>query len=137
MLYIVWSKENQLEIPIIDEQHRGIVSAINSLYFFIRQGSGAEALKPTLDTLMGYTNIHFKVEEGLMEAVGYPLAKEHSKLHKALAEKAFAIGQEALRSGDASSLLHFLKTWWMEHINRVDRKYAPFLQSPTAPHLDG
>jgi len=48
ILYIVWSDNNSVGIPIIDEQHRGIISTINSLHFFIQAGHGDEILKPTL-----------------------------------------------------------------------------------------
>ena len=62
MLYIVWNDINKLGIPIIDEQHRGIVATINSFHYFIQEGHGLEALKPTLNILEQYTCIHFKTE---------------------------------------------------------------------------
>lgn len=34
-LFIVWSDMNETGIKIIDDQHRGIVSVINSLYFYM------------------------------------------------------------------------------------------------------
>lgn len=38
-LCIVWSDTNNLGIPIIDEQHRGIISASNSLYFSMQNAT--------------------------------------------------------------------------------------------------
>ena len=35
-LYITWKNEDELGIPIIDEQHRGVVTAINSLFYFMQ-----------------------------------------------------------------------------------------------------
>ena len=43
LLYIVWNEKNNIGVPIIDEQHRGIVIAINSLYYFINERRANEA----------------------------------------------------------------------------------------------
>ncbi len=66
LLYIVWTDRNKVDIPILDEQHRGIVSTINSLHYFIRQGRRLDALDSTLVVLRQYTAIHFRTEEALM-----------------------------------------------------------------------
>jgi hemerythrin-like metal-binding protein len=128
MLYIVWNQENQLGIPIIDEQHRGIVSAINSLYYFIQQGQGAEALKPTITVLAQYTALHFKTEEALMELAKYPGLAEHIILHQALRGKTLNLTRDPMSQGDENTLLAFLKDWWLGHINNEDRKYAPYVR---------
>jgi hemerythrin len=124
MLYIVWNKENELEIPIIDEQHRGIVSTINSFYYFIQQGHGSEALMPTLNILGQYTNLHFKAEETLMDRAKYPALDDHLALHKELAKKMTILARELISKEDANSLLGLLKSWWLGHINLEDRKYT-------------
>ena len=87
VLYIVWNEKNILGIPIIDEQHRGIVSTINSFHYFIRDGQGLDALKPTLNILAQYTNIHFKTEEALMKKACYSGFEEHVLLQKELMKK--------------------------------------------------
>jgi hemerythrin len=128
LLYIVWEKDNELGIPIIDEQHRGLVSAINSFHYFIKEGEGIEATRPTLQTLVQYINIHFKTEEPLMKQSGYPSYDEHILTHKGLIEKTKNIAHETLTKGDARIALDFLKDWWLTHINKVDRQYAPYVK---------
>jgi hemerythrin len=123
-LYIVWNENNHLGIPIIDEQHRGIVSTINSLHYFIQEGKGLEALKSTLTILKEYTNIHFKTEEALMKNSAYPGFKSHVMLHKGLME----ITQEAISYKEPELALKFLKEWWIGHINKEDKKYAPYVK---------
>ena len=71
-LYIVWNDKYHVGVPIIDEQHRGIVSAINTLFEFIRQGHGQEALKPTFLVLEQYTRLHFITEQRLLQEIEYP-----------------------------------------------------------------
>lgn len=127
MLYIVWNKENELGISIIDEQHRGIVSTINSFHYFIRKGHGAEALAPTFNVLSQYTKLHFETEEELMAAAHYPVFDAHVTLHKELTKKTVNAARDAISQEDASVLLALLRDWWLGHINHEDRKYAPYV----------
>ncbi len=61
-IYIVWTEKNNVEVPILDELQRGIVSTINSFHYFIQEGRGDEVLRPTLATLENYTTIHFSTK---------------------------------------------------------------------------
>jgi hemerythrin len=130
-LYVVWSDENNLGIPIIDEQHRGIVSTINSLHHFIITGHGQEMIDPIMVTLQQFTNIHFSVEEALMSEARYPDFDEHIKLHRTLIAKTKEVFDEARKNKDPYMVLNFLKEWWLVHINKQDRKYVPFLKKLT------
>ena len=128
ILYIVWNEGNNLGISIIDEQHRGLISTINSLYYFIQAGRGNETIDPTMIMLKQYTNVHFRTEEALMAEAGYPAIQEHIALHRELSGKTMRFSIDVNRSDDPDILLKFLKEWWLGHINKEDRKYAPFLK---------
>ncbi len=127
VLYIVWKDHNRLGIPIIDEQHRGIVSTINSLYFFMRSGLGQDALEPTINILKQYTLIHFKTEEAIMHKAAYPGFKEHCRLHDRITKRTNEISSASFDSMDPDVVLRFLRGWWLGHINEEDRKYAPYV----------
>ena len=128
LLYIIWTKENEIGIPIIDEQHRGLVSAINSFHYFIKEDRGIKMVKPIIMTLVEYIDVHFKTEEPLMKAAGYPDFDNHILLHRKLTEKTARIAEEVIYKGDATIALNFLKEWWLNHINNVDRQYAPYVK---------
>ncbi len=128
MLYIVWNEENELGLPIIDEQHRGIVATINSFHYFIQQGRGLDALRPTLSILEQYTRIHFKTEEALMEQAGFPGFADHVAQHEALMRRTVAIAREATSNQEPEIALAFLKDWWLGHINKEDRQYVPHVR---------
>ena len=127
-LYIKWKEEYLLGIPIIDEQHRGIVSAINSLYYFIEEGQGLTILKPTINFINHYVNIHFSTEEKLIKEAGYPELEKHIPLHIKLTRNSAKIAKEAIEYSDATILLKFLRDWWINHINIEDKKFAPFIK---------
>jgi hemerythrin len=129
MLYIVWNEENNLGIPIIDEQHRGIVATINSFHYLIQQGRGRDALQPTLSILEQYTRIHFRTEEALMEQAGFPGFADHVALHEDLKKRTEAIARETTSDQEPEIALAFLKDWWLGHINSEDRQYATHVRT--------
>jgi hemerythrin len=127
-LYIVWNEDNKLGIPIIDEQHRCLISTINSLHFFIHNRIEDITSKAILIMLQQYTNIHFKTEELLLEKAGYTDLQKHIDLHIILAEQTKKIYQKNSIVEDPESILIFLKNWWVNHINNEDRKYVACLK---------
>jgi len=124
-LYITWKEEYNTGISIIDEQHRGIISTINSLYHFIQDGHGDDILDSTMLTLEQYIKIHFQTEEALLEKANYPEYDSHVELHKKWNERTRMLSLK--ENTDPTVILKFLKNWWMEHINIEDRKYIPAL----------
>ena len=128
VLFIIWNDSNNTGIRIIDEQHRGIISTINSLYYFAQDGHGIEILKPILIMIEQYVEIHFRTEESLMKLSNYPEINEHIKLHKDLAAQAKMMLIDPKRGKEPAEVLRFLKEWWNYHINTEDRKYVPYLE---------
>lgn len=124
---IVWKNINETGIPIIDEQHRGIVSTINSLFYFMRKQRGSYIIAPTIAMLEQYTKVHFLTEESLLELTGYPEMDEHKELHRALIDKMFSISLMSKKTDDPTELLDFLKSWWTGHINMNDKLYTSFV----------
>ena len=128
-LYIVWTEKNNLNIPIIDEQHRGIVSIINSLHYFIKQGLGFQALLPTIIIKEQYSIIHFEAEQLLLKNYGYPDYDNHVLLHSHLRNNISAIKARSFINTDSDAAVNFLKSWWVNHINIEDKKYERWLST--------
>lgn len=126
-LYIVWNERNNTGISIIDEQHRGIIATINSLYYFIQGGHGEQIIQPTMIMLMQYTAVHFQTEEAILEDAAYPDLKNHSVLHKTLLERTRKLSIDTSRNKDPRTVLRFLKEWWLGHIGTEDMKYVPYV----------
>jgi hemerythrin-like metal-binding protein len=125
-LYIVWQASQETGIPILDEQHRGLVSTINSFHHFLRGGQGALAFGPTLSLLMAYARLHFQTEEALLREAGYPHLDLHRALHGDLARKLEDLKREGPSSAE-DDLLPLLKAWWLGHIAQEDRKFVGHL----------
>jgi len=133
-LFIVWNDSDSLGIPIIDEQHRGIVSAINSLHYLSRTKYAKESLAAVVKIMHEYCEIHFITEEGVMARIGYPELPAHRALHERLLRKSIAVGYESVHMNDPTEYLNFLKDWWLNHIGKQDRLYAPYAHEYMAAH---
>jgi hemerythrin len=127
-LYIVWQPSNETGVPIIDEQHRGIVSTINSLHYFIQHGDSAVVFEPTMDVLNHYTSLHFLAEEALMLAAGYPDIDEHVDLHNKFMNQVRSMAKYRADHDQEDALLKLLKTWWLHHINQEDKKFVAIVK---------
>ena len=123
-LLIVWNDSNNLGIGIIDEQHRGIVSTINSLHYIIRTDQTDKLFPSIVKTIEDYTKTHFATEEIILKASKYPDFEKHKSFHEKLKQLTFAVSKESELLDHPLKFLDFLKDWWMNHINKNDRAYA-------------
>ncbi|HIE55052.1 MAG TPA: hypothetical protein EYP90_07725, partial [Chromatiaceae bacterium] len=111
-LYISWQEGYNLGIPIIDEQHRAIVSTINTFYYFVNSGKAEQALQPTFVTLNEYTKTHFLTEEIILKEADYPELIIHLKLHSELSKKMIEIAKKSIQEKNYDVVLNFLRKWW-------------------------
>jgi hemerythrin len=115
-LYIVWQDSFIQDEPIIDEQHRGVLASINSLHYFLQQGQGLEVLMPTVKICLSYMLFHAKTEEGILRAAEYPELDDYIAANEALVSDFKRVCREALSNKEPELVLHFLKTWWLDHL---------------------
>lgn len=109
-------------VPVIDGQHKLLLSYINKLARNVSQGSDPALLLEILDALAGYAFTHFNTEEIFFAASGYTEAGKHIRKHREF-RQTVAEFREALDEGRAHidiNLLEFLKVWLIEHIQGMD-----------------
>ena len=129
-LYIKWNAINETGIALLDEQHRGIVSIINTFYYMMQKHEDAPSLYTCIsEALKNYSHIHFVTEEALLETVQYKEIEKHKKAHTALGIEVERIEKQIAKDNDTRPLLEFLKKWWLGHINEEDMLYVPYLSS--------
>ena len=126
-VFIVWKPEYNLGVQIIDEQHRGIVTTINSLYYGMQNNYFKEMLVPIIDMIHDYTHIHFRIEEDFMQKCHFPGADSHHRLHAELAAKLNQVGRKSMLDKDPYQFLDFLKKWWINHICNEDLMFRDYL----------
>ncbi|MDR0487141.1 MAG: hemerythrin family protein [Treponema sp.] len=126
-VFIVWKPEYNLGIPVVDEQHRGVVSIINSLHYGIQSKHGINILKPVINMITEYTRIHFEVEENFLTICKFPDLKNHCELHNELIRALSDAGRKSVWEQDPGQFMGFLKKWWIEHICDKDRLFRDYL----------
>jgi hemerythrin len=123
-----WSDAFNTGVADIDEQHKELVTILNRLKTSIANRTSRQACGRILDELVEYTQMHFRFEEGLMEASGYALLDSHKKLHEELLAQVISYRQK-LAAADGSisfELLHFLQMWLIKHISESDKRFGQY-----------
>lgn len=124
-LYIVWLKEYNCGITILDEQHRGLVSLINS-FFFHKDDAERDInafLVPTAEMFKNYIKINYNTLKKLLIDSDYDKIDD---FYKQQHEIMHTIDREDLkyrRNRDADGLLNFLKTYWLKHARCTNYDY--------------
>ena len=113
----------------IDDQHRFLFSLVEDM---AREpdGPGRERLVPLrVATIASYAVVHFREEEGLMEAAAYPELEAHRQEHQALVRwlEEFQSRHQAGRAA-FPDLVRRMQAWLSEHIQTCDARLAAFLQ---------
>jgi hemerythrin len=122
---IVWTKDLNTGIEVIDRQHRQIVDFINNLKV-ARKSNNRDQIKKVFNDCLDYTQSHFTFEESLQEEAGYPYCKPHKKVHELFIRR-LSEYQTRLEQGEdvAEELHHLLSRWLISHIKRDDADYVP------------
>ena len=132
MPLMTWTESMSVGVKVLDEDHKKLVGLVNELHDGILAGKRQEALGHVLDELVRYTGVHFGREEQYFSTTGYAAAAEHKKEHDQLIKQAQDL--QARYKGGATSMLSletmgFLKGWLAHHIQEIDKKYGPHLNS--------
>ena len=135
MSFFEWTDSLKIGVPLVDHDHRFLVSLINQLHDAVGEEEERDVLETVLDALVEYTVYHFGREERVMEACGYPGLAQHRKRHEALASQVFEVHQRFRDDRSAiigQDVLEFLKTWLLDHVQKQDQQIAPHARDNAA-----
>lgn len=129
MTLLTWNHECVVGVKAMDDQHGIIMDTMNELREMIVQGRERRVIGEQLDRLVDFTQKHFESEEQLLEKQGFPGLQNHRAAHWRLLSQIQAAAERAKHSEgvEIQSLFHFLRAWYMEHIEGLDRQYGPWL----------
>lgn len=133
--YIKWEPKFEIGIPVIDEQHKKLVSLCNTLYKEIIKSKSEEIikwetpLKSALKECADYVQKHFHDEELLMAAAGYTDIETHKKAHHEFAKKILDTVNlfPNITYTDSLKFVRFLYDWVLSHIAHYDKLYVSFV----------
>ena len=123
---IRWSSSLETGQEEIDLQHKNLFRKFTEFEEMINKGPKVRALVELFNFIESYVQSHFQLEEAYMFAHDYPELEAHRKAHGVLRAEYRKINQ-ALESSDLDSMMalkanRFMGAWWLEHINKIDKK---------------
>ena len=122
---IVWGPHYELDILVIDQQHKRIVEFINTLDTLVGKPDAYLGVARILYDLVDYTESHFSFEEALMERAGYKELDDHHQVHRQFTQRIESLLRSTEKGEDvAEALLQLLEKWLLHHILEEDRAYA-------------
>jgi len=130
MAFCVWDEKFATGVKEFDTQHQKLFAMANELHDAMKTGKGANVIERLLTNLERYTLTHFGAEEKAMTEMNYPGLAQHQQQHKAFVAKItefktqMATGKTTL----TMNVMNFLKDWLVDHIQKMDMQYAPYLQ---------
>jgi len=127
---IEWRETYSVGIEKLDEQHRNLFQYSNDLESGIKNGAvSKQTLEGALKFLGSYVKGHFSQEEACMFKYACPMAKQNSMAHQKFIE-AYKNFQDIIikdddHEGTLKQLHHFLETWLVDHICKIDVQLKP------------
>jgi len=128
LVQLKWETANECGHPLIDSQHRELFELGTTILGAMQSHRPLEELRLMVDGLAGRIIQHFKSEEGITFAAGFPGAPQHSVLHQELTHRTVElVGQFRTGSVSIEELFDFLADSVFRHFLEEDRSYHPYL----------
>lgn len=129
MAHLMWKKDLDTGIDVIDGQHRQIVNYINQLDD-ARLTKNRSVISKVIDDTVDYTVSHFGFEEALIEDAGYEFTRPHKRVHELFIKRVSEYKQRFDQGEDISDELHgLLSRWLFSHIQNDDAAYVPSVKA--------
>lgn len=125
-----WTSRYEIGIPIIDEQHKTLVSLCQRLHdstLTTDRNGQKKHMVTALKECVDYVATHFATEEKLMRESGYEGFVVHKARHDEFTREVLSTAKEleANRFTGARKFVMFLRDWILSHISYEDRLFAP------------
>ncbi len=126
---LTWSHECIVGVQAMDDQHGILMDTLNELRLMLVRGTQRREVCLQLERLIEFTQRHFQSEEQLLQQQGFPGAHEHRNAHQALLARLYTALEHVNREEPVhlSSLLEFLPSWYLDHVEQLDQPYGKWL----------
>ena len=94
----------RIGLPVLDQAHAALLSRLNAAHRALTEGDEAKA-RLQLEMLRSDLAVHFDIEEGIMQALGFSAMRHHIRRHAASAAQLdeicrASLGRGALQASD-------------------------------------
>jgi hemerythrin len=137
MVEYVWDDSVKTGHELIDEEHKQLFAAINSLIKTCEEGKGNEELTKSLNFLNDYTIKHFFDEEQIQQKFKYPDYPNHKKLHDDFKATVRDMKVRLIMKGASTELVNEVRAkigdWLVTHIKGNDIKLGAYIRQHSSP----
>lgn len=127
-----WLHDYDTGITGIDSDHRELLQLTNAIITSLLEQERA-GIETKLTALGNALDLHFEMEEGLMDARGYPARFDHARAHRRMRQHFHNLMAEVLEGKEDRRYLAFgcqrlVSDWLIDHALKDDRTLGVFLQ---------
>ena len=128
---LAWRPAYECGNATIDDEHRALFGHAADLLAAVLSEREKAYVAGLMDALLHAAEQHFRHEEAILEAVGFPDAKAHAGIHRDLLDRATALVAAGLPGSGV--LFQFLAGDLVaRHMLGADREYFPYLKNHEA-----
>ena len=131
LVQLVWNADYECGHEAVDRHHKILFNDSNDLLGAIFSGRPADEVAAIVDTLFAHVVRHFRDEEAIITAAGYPGAATHASMHRELVDRAGVL-VKAFRAGtgNVGEMFQFLaEDVIAAHLLGADRDFFPYLRN--------
>ncbi len=130
---ITLTKDMEVGVPKIDEQHKELVNRLNAVTTMGTTSASKEETQKTLNLLGDYIVKHFSDEEALQRQSGYPKYEWHKGQHQHYVDEFKKLKKEFDTNGASVKfsldLNNSIITWIVKHIKSVDVEFGKYFRT--------
>ena len=129
---LVWRESYECGNEVIDREHRGLLDDTNELLAAMLSGRPADEVTTFVDNLARDVIEHFKDEEAILAAAGYPGVSGHAAMHRELVNGVVAlVGRFHAGTLGLGELFAFLAHDVVaKHLLGADREFFSYMAAP-------
>ena len=122
LVRLVWRSQYECGLPVIDEQHRGLVEQGSELLNAVLRRDPLPAVEARLTALVDDIHAHFRIETEVLARSSHPITPEHEADHLALLERGEVLRRRFARGQvDVAELVSFVADdLFAQHITKED-----------------
>jgi len=137
-MFFVWKDSMAIDHGLIDADHRHLIEIMDGVMILLTNKAPQGAVIAMMKALLDFGEEHFRREEMLQEAAGYPEAAAHRRVHDHLLEdlRRYIASLSSVSCADLTpeqcrERMHetkrFLTRWLIAHILGEDVKLRPYV----------
>ena len=124
-----WKPEYNVNITLIDDQHKKFLEMLNFLRVGIIEKPCKEKISEILFSLAHYAEHHLIQEEIYFKNYQYPNFTQHKEAHKDFIDRIIKFREDYEKGADkvCEEMYGFLVDWFENHILKYDKEAIEFL----------